>query len=433
MKLLAVAIILAVFFAIYPHINYEYPLHRDEWDRIALSKAIIKAESTTFVDPFFNETIYKSHLEIGFILWVTVLKLITGLDYFTIYRFFPAFLFALMIVSTYIYTRRAESSLIVATIPTTVKLLGFAFLVPVALCLIFIPLALKYYRNIYFLTIISTFLLHAHPPTAVALFIILLITFSIEREKKILYAITISSIISLPQFIPLIKAKGIETISFSTFIPLYHIYNEFGIVQTVFFVLGAYLILRERKREAYLVYAVIVMLVLNLIYHRYGFTFLIMPERNYLYMMLLMSIIGGYFLYKTKKYKLLYSALIILLISYSFYNNLSTPYYHIIDKREYEDFIFIKENLKGKAIIDPWKAIAFVAIAEKPVYISVSAGPSKKFQERAPKVYEFFKNKCRNTSFLIENNITIVYSYVPCENKDLIKIRERIYVLRRKR
>lgn len=50
----------------------------------------------------------------------------------------------------------------------------------------------------------------------------------------------------------------------------------------------------------------------------------------------------------------------------------------MIDKEDYEVFVWIKDNVNDsyqKAILDPWKATAFTAIAGKNIYTRIHMAP----------------------------------------------------------
>jgi hypothetical protein len=431
------ALVAAAYLAHIPHSNYDYPVHRDEWDRLSMSKAVIKAESTTYLDPFLGERVVTNNLEIGFVVWLAELKLMTGLSWWTIFKYFSMFVSILLVLSTYIFANRLgyglEAAFFVSLIPTTVRLLGPGFLVPVSLGLIFIPISLflafnaknKFYYIALF--IVSLFLLYSHPPTALASFIILTPYIILIKKWKILGTITLASLVASPQFLARASA---ESIVFSTFVRFAEIFKEFGYLPTIFFVIGVFLLHKKGKKDIILVYSTIILLLINLAFRRLDWTLFLMPERNYLYLMLLMSIIGGFTLSKIKyKDKRIWIVAMLLIAFFSYQSHINTPYYRIINDREFNDFVWIKENLEGKAITDPWKAIAFTAVTERHVYSYIGFGPHKFLDQRNREIYEFFENNCSNTTFLINNNITTVYSYVECDNPEIKKIKERTYYL----
>jgi len=106
-----------------------------------------------------------------------------------------------------------------------------------------------------------------------------------------------------------------------------------------------------------------------------------------------------------------------------------TYYYHMIDKEDYEAFVWIQDNVKEgyeKAILDPWKATAFTAITEKYIYSRIHAYPKPKDKE----AYEFLRGGCTDTAFMTENGISIVYTRGKCDNPNLVEVRKNVYLLK---
>ena len=104
------------------------------------------------------------------------------------------------------------------------------------------------------------------------------------------------------------------------------------------------------------------------------------------------------------------------------------PYYHMINEQDYEAFIWIRDNVEenyGKAILDPWKATAFVAITGKHIYTRIHAYPKPSDEE----AYEFLRGGCTDTAFLREKGISIVYTRQECNNPGLVEVRENVYLL----
>ena len=104
-------------------------------------------------------------------------------------------------------------------------------------------------------------------------------------------------------------------------------------------------------------------------------------------------------------------------------------YYHMINEQDYEAFIWIRDNVEesyGKAILDPWKATAFVAITGKHIYSRIHAYPKPSDEE----AYEFLRGGCTDTAFLQENGISIVYHRRACHNLDLVEVRQNVYLLK---
>lgn len=120
--------------------------------------------------------------------------------------------------------------------------------------------------------------------------------------------------------------------------------------------------------------------------------------------------------------------IILLTLAEATYHHFQTPYYHMIDQQDYASFIWVEQNLPesyDKAILDPWKATAFMALARRDVYSRIHHAP----QETDIKAYDFLHNGCKDTAFLTANNISIVYSRDEVDNDSLIRLADYIYIL----
>ena len=54
-------------------------------------------------------------------------------------------------------------------------------------------------------------------------------------------------------------------------------------------------------------------------------------------------------------------------------------------------------------------------------------GPVEKDLLRVANATGFLNSNCTNTTFLIDNNISVVYTRGPCDNPLLIEVEENIY------
>ncbi|MBI3930840.1 MAG: hypothetical protein HY325_02345, partial [Chloroflexi bacterium] len=166
---------LAFYIAFIPHLNYPYAIHVDEWVHITRSNMLMEAGSVNFPGVF--------SLEVGFHLFWGVFQTISGLSWMDIYRYFPGVIFIITVLSVYILAQREgfgwEAAFFTALIPSTVGIMGPAFLVPVAMGLLFTPLYLFLTFNFrtlwsYLLIFIFTaFLLSIHAPSAISPIIVL--------------------------------------------------------------------------------------------------------------------------------------------------------------------------------------------------------------------------------------------------------------------
>ncbi|MCK5030513.1 MAG: glycosyltransferase family 39 protein, partial [Thermoplasmatales archaeon] len=177
-------LVLACLLTFYPHLNYPHLLHVDEWFHIAQAKQIILSSD---IDWYIGET-FALGIEPA---WHTFLASIYFLFKPSIaqWSYLPTILHTLAVLSVYyfvskLYSKKEAliSALLIALIPSNFTIGGPVFLIPINLSLIFIPLALlfafrltkiKTVYNYLLLFATTTFVLYAHPPTAVALLTIL--------------------------------------------------------------------------------------------------------------------------------------------------------------------------------------------------------------------------------------------------------------------
>jgi hypothetical protein len=454
-------LLLASFLTYYPHLNYPYPLHVDEWFHIATAKEISLGKDVDW----YSGGKFKFGLERAWHLTLASIQKIFNLNVKQ-WIYFPIFIHILAILSVFYFTLKLFgkkealiSSLLIALIPSNVTIGGPVFLVPVNLSLIFIPLALTFafelanlkpIFNYLALLSITTFILYAHPPTAIALLTTLGIYslsnfFSKDKKSKnkakiLFLIISFSILLSLPNYLPEIQKKGLESAKFSFWIYLKEIPYIYGFIPTTFFILGFYILSQTKSKGFWTLLLSSLFLIFNIsLFARFDLNYLIPYQRTYIPLFLLMSIIAsvGYSkLLEIKKPfknfgKILLLILLIETIYFSVERNIKTPYYHLISDKDYENFLWIKGNSKEDEIVllDPWKARAFPAIAERRVYAVMPFGPDEKYLKLVDNANKFFAQKCLNTTFLIENNISIVYSPVKCENENLREVKENIYFL----
>lgn len=461
--ILLVIVALAFYIAFIPHQQYSYPVHIDEWVHMAYSEAMLTADSTTFTDPFFGRTTLglSSNLEAGFHLFLSTLQQISGLSWPAIFRYFPSIIFSITVLSVYVLARRQgfglEAAFFASLLPTTVGILGPAFLVPVSLGLLFTPLSLFIAYNCrtvwsyIILFIFTSFLLLAHAPSAICIVIILIpfILFNLKKNFMHCLGITLAMVIPfLAPFpwifdllLPTIKQLFTIPLSLSLYTEISPVIRLYGYLPIAIGILGVFsLSLRGGGKNYSLVFgllALLVMLVLSFTFH-YGIP--IMYVRGLMFMLLMISIVAGAGLMVIKNLKfpekfifrvrlplsarnvgyLLCVILVGLTLTIIIPERQGTPYYHPIDDEDYQAFVWIKENVEENykvAILDPWKATAFTAITGKNIYTKIHSYPMA-IDEKA---YKFLQDGCTDTNFLIENNISIVYTRGSCNNPALVK------------
>jgi hypothetical protein len=468
--MLILVLALAFYVAVIPHLSSPYPVHIDEWLHLANAKAVQAADSTTYLDPFSGSWIVSpgSNLEIGFLLFWGAFQSISGLDWFTIIRWFPAIVFMITVLCVYVLARREgygwEAAFFASLIPTTVGILGPGFLVPVALALPFIPLSLFLAFNYrtwwsYLLIFIFTcFLLSVHAATAVGLVIIfvpyILLNFrgDFKRSLGIALALAVPFLALFPWIFRMLLPTAKELLTpqpVPVYVDLPTILSHYGYLPTALSLAGCFLLaMRGGKRNYGLVLGLLALLAMLVAFFSFQYGIEIMYERGLLYLMLILSIIAGSGLAAVRGIQLpaklagrippllarkigiiLCLVLVGVTLAVTIPNREDTPYYHMIDEEDYQAFAWIRDNIDNtynRALLDPWKATAFVAITQKSVYTRIHVSPLPRDLE----AYQFLDNGCRDTAFLRDNGVSIVYTRDACDNPDLVEVRENVYLLR---
>jgi hypothetical protein len=166
--------------------------------------------------------------------------------------------------------------------------------------------------------------------------------------------------------------------------------------------------------------------------------------RGILYMLLILGMVAGAGLMAIKNLKLperlglpdylrkvgyvLALVLVVVILVIAIPARQNAKYYHIIDDEDYETFVWIKKNVDdsySKALLDPWKATPFAAITGRYVYTRIHMGPD----EITAGASKFLTEGCRDTGFLKENGVSLIYTRQEVDNPDLVPVHEWVYLL----
>ena len=155
--------------------------------------------------------------------------------------------------------------------------------------------------------------------------------------------------------------------------------------------------------------------------------------KNRILLTVIVALIGGAGLLLVQKNvnKPLFIILLSCILILSLSAHANEPYYHIINENEYDDFVWIHDNLNSsyeKAILDPWKAVAFTPVTGKKVYFRIPQGPSGDMETKIDNINTFFAEGCSDSEFLEANGITIIYTRGYCSNPDLVEVRNNIFI-----
>ena len=462
---------LAFYITFIPHQSYPYPVHIDDWIHLANSEAILKSGSIAYLEPFFGKYTVglSSNLELAFQVFWGMFHQISGISLLTIFRFFPGIILITTVLSTYVMANRLgfgwEAAFFTCLITTTVGILGPAFLVPVAMGLLFVPLSLFIvfsFRNLWgYLTLFlfTCFLVAIHAPSAICLVIILVpyVLLNLKGDFKhglfIFLALFIPFLAPFPWIFDMLlpTAQGLLTPqSLPEHVDFPRLIKVYGYLPMALCVLGTFVLTIKGGKVRYgLVLGLLALLLMLVTFFTFHYGISIMYERGLMFMMLMVGIVAGAGLMAVKNLQppewlnvstrvttiTRYAGWLfcLVLVGVTLYISIPErqvlPYYHMIDDDEYQTFVWVKENVGEeyeRAILDPWKATPFAAITGKYIYTRIHIAPTSTDEE----VEKFLNDGCRDTAFLKAKGITIVYTEGECNNSDLTQVREHVYLLK---
>lgn len=462
-------LILAFYVAFIPHLNYPYPVHHDEWMHMTYSKALMQAGSISFADPFYGQgtMVTNANMEAGFHIFWGIFQQITNISWLTIFRYFPSIIFVITVLSVYVLTRREgfgwEAAFFTCLIPTSVGILGPAFLVPMAMGMLLLPLCLflafnfKSWPCYLLLFLFTCFLLSMHPPTAIGVVIILTpyILLNLKGNFRHSLGITLALAIPFVATLPLTFKMLLPTAKLlltqqlpSPFVNLPPLLQAYGYLPILLAFAGViWLTMKGGKKNFGLLFGLLALLLMLILFFRFHYGVPNLYERGLTLMLLMLGIIAGAGLQWIRKIRLsirstgAYRAfapvnpgnifcifLVGLILAVSIPSRLNTSYYHMIDDKDYQAFVWIRDNMDSNyrvALVDPWKATAFTAITGKNVL-------SRIIMQKEPvdeRIYQFLGDGCQNTGSLIDDRISMIYNRLSCNNTDLVEVRNNVYLL----
>jgi hypothetical protein len=489
-RLLALGIIMgfAFYTSLIPRLDYSYPLHTDEWTHFAEARTIATEGTIPFfdpvtgedrADPITEETRSSPHFEVGYHLFLAEFQLLTGLPWLDIFRYLPSAVFALAALSAYIFGNRRgfglEAALFASLVPTTVRFLGPAFAVPVALGLFFVPLVLFLVSDFWaskglpmLLLLLLSFLFIAHVPTAVFASLIIAVYGLFQTLRRalsrrpmrrralahlamVLAAVALSSLPLLAYNNWLVGEAAAESLPQDLLVAPGGIIPRLGYIPYPLFVLGLALLARSGRRtdRALLVITVLVASYAFL-HYEFGVGNAALYSRSILYLSLLLLLIAGLATSRVRGWLatllsprwaggasfaaagLVLGAFMLPSLGLSLESRYDEQYYRRINDTEYEDFVWMRDNLCSgyeRALMDPQFGRAFAAISGRYAYAAIptTAAPVRPTQVDEAKLV--LRDGVPDADWLREHGVSIVYSTRRVENPELVQVHDRVYVL----
>ncbi|MBI5001704.1 MAG: hypothetical protein HZB92_09340 [Euryarchaeota archaeon] len=455
-------ICLALSFTYMPHLGYPLPLHADEWHMWADSQGMMGQGAWEFSSPYYGSHV-RGSAESGFIMFIGIFQGFSAMDWPTVFIVLPLILTAVGVLLAYRLGRLVDAglatALFVAMLPTGLRFLGIGLLVPLGLAfalVLALILLLSKMKNLALLPAILTallFLLLVHPASAltglVAMLVFSVAHLTARRWKEgaalicacaavLMMALALSSLWVLRT-----GAGGLSDILTSENFILADVAAEtylkiFGFWLFILGPIGGILLAGERKFPGLALLAITVIVGCLSLSFRYVLTRVtnvqaLHDRTTFIFFGLaaLPSARGATWLWRASKVTAIF-ALSAAVVA-SVYVHVATPYYHIISEEEYRDFIWIRDNLGAnytKAVLDPWKAVAFAPVTGKLVFYSTHQGVDIGMAEKISAIDAFFGGNCSDTAFLRDNGVSIVYTETLIDNPLLVEVQPRIYVLR---
>jgi len=487
--LLTGIIIFAGFMGLLPHIkdNYYLPFHVDEWLHWTYSKSFMEAGSSFFINPYLG-TVTTQSLEPGFNYIIATFAWLTGTDFNTMFVFMPAIITMFASLAAFILGNRhkrafgLEAALCVAVIPTTCRMLGPSFFVPVAMGLFLLVFLLWYLQQekqfplLLFMPVGIWVIFLIHPPTALAAIIITFIyAIMLIFDKKFKQSAILAVFAIIPvgaAFLLTAGWKGIRQQFVDAFFggkysldynlpQIWVSFEQMGLIIWILAIIGAYFSFIKGKTIIRAIgLSALTFIILIGLYDKLGYGLPIVYERSFMYLFLMICLLAGWGLSEFRrsiteltleylpikkgkikctnsvKYTSFFISVVafILLATTTLPVHNDIPYYHMINELDYESFTWINENIDNyrnsthpynRAAVDPFKASPFSAITR--LYIVSSTMHPIPGYKHHKEVSAFLNNGCVDTSFLEDFDVSIVYNN-KCNTQDLTMIYPQVYI-----
>jgi len=478
-------LIVAFLLGLLPHLDGSYyiPLHVDEWIHWSYSSSVMETGSSSFVSPYTGSGLIRD-LESGHHYLTAGLIWLSGVSMRTLFVFIPALLVCISSIFAYMIGENHKqkfgliAALFVPLVPTTCRYLGPSFFVPVALGMVFIlaVIWLTQLKSWWATLMLPGFLwivFLIHPPTALAAIIAAFLGMVMLLFEKRYLLGGVGIIISLLPIVGVFALASRWEASLQQVIDAFiygmnmgfdltlpRVLVQFGYLSTVVWILAiigvfaafAYGSMATRTISA----CAMAYMGFIVLYDRFGYGIAIMYERSFLYVFLMICLLGAWGLvwsskfvidllkqyynrFSKKQYNLIHKSAIIgiciLVLATAIPTQLEIPYYHLISESEFEDFSWLNEEIQvleaqnislEKGLIDPYKASPFSAVSRLHI-ISSNMNPIYGIS-LADEVREFLRDGCINQTFLDHYDIDVIYS-PSCENENLTNIYENIYLV----
>jgi hypothetical protein len=410
--------------------------------------------SSVFIDPYSGEGWIQS-LEPGFHFIVASIKWISNSDFVTIFVFMPSLIAIFTCLAAFNIGEEfgLEAAFLVSFVPTTCRILGPSFFLPVTiglLLILFIIWLCK--RRILFLIPLFVFCAFlVHPPSGLACIIVSLIYFALLLLEKELRLFILGMILTLAPIgiVLLLSTRWYSSLQrvvdaflggryfLDLDLPKVLVSIEHLGILGILSIVGVYFSFAKGKSiHRLLSLSGLTFISIIVLYDRLGYGIPLMYERSFLYLFLIITLLAGYGIKEVSKIKgkgITSLIICILLGSIVVPAHLSIHYYKIIDEEEFQTFIWIRDNIEkfrdanhsyNRCAVSPFKASVFSAVTG--LYIVSSTMHPLYGYTLGEKMETFLEEGCVDVEFLKKHKISVVYG--ECKNENLTMIYPNVYL-----
>ncbi|MBI4232831.1 MAG: hypothetical protein HY686_00115 [Chloroflexi bacterium] len=469
---------LGFYVAMAPHLRYPYPLHVDEWEHFTYASFLAREGHLNYPGPFPIWGV--THPEPAFHVFLAQLHLVSGIPWLWLFQVFPGVLYVIIILAAYAIGRAEgvglQAAFFSALLPSTLRLLGPTFLVPSTLALLMLLTQVLLLRRLLrhfslpvFIAsqLVIIFVVVLHPPAAAVLVMLTFLSMGLNalvHPRRVLLRLGMALLTLIPPLAalgalylwdPSKVRDALSALPSSGTTPfgreIFPMALRYGYIPTALAILGVGWVVVRGAWEWYPPAIVVLVMItfIRAIYPRWLPTALEpLYERGWLFTLILMGIFAGlglraatgalrWMAARLRGKAAVGQALAWLLVAglavpaawHTVQDRRAEEYYFLMEPKVYQDFIWVAERVPERytlALLSPERAWVFPPFARRSVY-AVTKWPY--IDGKAKVTQEVLEQGVTDTGALITRGIRIVYTSIPLRNEDLIRVRDRLYLL----
>lgn len=395
---LAAALALQAAWIAWPHgAGGWLPLHVDEWWPLAASQAIAAQGTTAFVDPQLGILPIVQNPEVGFHLVAVDLQMLTGASWVGLFVLAPFVVGAFLVAASFACAQReaygVEAALVVALLPTSVRVLGPQLFVPLATGLLFIPAGFLLFtsgaprRALPVLVLLVVELVFVHPQSALALGILVGTYALLTAKRGWARALVLLVIALLPTLLVYTVYRerapsGDDLLDATSSLPVPEFLGLFGVVAALLFLGGAMatFLRPSAERLAWVAtsFAHLVLIALFLVVHVGQQN---LYDRAWMHGMLTMSMTAAFGLHalrsswpsRRRVAQAAALALVVALVATAGLGQAARQkeYYRVVSDEDLATFAWVRDHVPAngtRTLLDPWQGTAYAALTGHVVF-----------------------------------------------------------------